>query len=110
MPGTIGNQQLYNSTPSYAPPPWTNTLPNQSQPDVPSGSYNPAGTTSGLDPTMLQGRKLPVRRTLYNMQSNSQELPLMQGIMSAAGLDPQAEMGEFQSFLPRGGKVQATAF
>lgn len=75
-----------------------------------AGSFQQPANQGRRNTLPTRGRQLPVRRTLWNMNSGSQELPLMLGIMSAAGIDPQSAMGEFRSFLPKGGRVSATVF
>lgn len=94
------------STPSSSSPPPQMPSASPAPPPPPAGT----GGQGRLNPAMMGGRHLPVRRTLHNINTNSQELPLMMGILSAAGIDPQSALGEFRSFLPKGGRLPATVF
>lgn len=77
---------------------------------VPPGAGQAPGTTGAVPTGTLRGRGLPVRRTLNQFQSNSQEIPLLAGLFSAAGKDPAAEFGEFRQFLPRGNRNPLTRY
>lgn len=119
MSGGLRGGQVAPSNPAMGPyanrgaipsnlNPWTGQ-PNQSSPTNGAG-YQNNSQVNNSNLAFLGGRHLPVRRTLFDINTNSQELPLMMGILSAAGIDPNAAMGEFRAFLPQGGKLPATVF
>lgn len=114
-PPTMGTSQATSpfnigTAPTWSGFPSNGNLMNPS-PQIPQDSNSwQQNRNIETSVNMQGGRHLPVRRTLWNINTNSQELPLMLGILSAAGIDPQAAMGEFRAFLPRGGRVPATVF
>lgn len=70
---------------------------------------NPAATgESGFG--FISGRHLPVRQTLADIQSNSQKIPLLQGLFAFSGQNPGEEFGEFSQYLPKGGANPLTRF
>jgi len=70
---------------------------------------NPAATgDSGFG--FVTGRQLPVRQTLADIQSNSQNIPLLQGLFAFSGQNPGSAFGEFSQYLPKGGQNPQTRF
>ena len=56
------------------------------------------------------GANLPGRRTLFNINTRSQEIPLTGSLMSLAGRDPETEFANFFNYLPKGQAVGPTRF
>ncbi len=71
----------------------------------------PAGA-GGANPLFrfIGGRQLPVRQTLDWTETQSQNIPTIGGLASFSGQDPNAFFGEFQSYLPKGGRNPLTRF
>lgn len=90
--------------------------PNQAFNQNMAQSIQPAavGGMSGM-PTgpsgfqFIQGRNLPVRQTLQDIQGNSSRIPLYSSLASYSGQNPDMFWGDFTSALPKGSTTQGTS-
>lgn len=79
---------------------------------TPFGNFGSPLATMGQTATAtpLMGRQLNARSTLAAQRSGSPVIPLIEGIASMQGTDPNALFGEFREFLPQGAPTPLSSF
>ena len=90
-----GVQQAMGGLPS-----WQNILQSTSSASG-GGTIDPTTGRNTLFP-FISGRKMPVQQTLADIQSQSQNIPMIQSLASFSGQNPESFFGEFGQFLPKG--------
>ncbi len=99
---------LVKSLTQMAMPGWEQAPPRQ--PGPAGGGPAPAVDTSTRNPLFpfIAGRHLPARQAVGWLESNSPMVPLLSGLASFSGQEPEAFWGDFQAALPKGGAVPLT--